>query len=101
MSRVCPVSGKGVLVGNNVSHANNKSKRRFLPNLQNASFFSDVLKQVVRLRITPRAIRTVELKGGIDGYLASKSLAKLSPELKPLKRALSRASERQAESTAV
>ena len=99
MSRVCPVSGKGVLVGNNVSHANNKSKRRFLPNLQNASFFSDALKQVVRLRITPRAIRTVELKGGIDGYLASQSLAKLSPELKPLKRALCRAIERKAEGT--
>ena len=91
MARVCPISGKRVMVGNNVSHANNKSKRRFLPNLQSASFFSDVMQRVIRLRVSARAIRTLERKGGIDGYLATTSAARLSPDLLPLKRSFEKA----------
>ncbi len=95
MSRVCPVSGKKVMTGNNVSHANNKNKRRFLPNLQQASFLSDRLNRVVRLRVTPRAIRTVERKGGIDAYLASTPVSRLSSKLLPLKRAYDKACARE------
>ena len=66
MSRRCNITGKGVLVGNNVSHANNKTKRRFLPNLQTTSLLSDALGQAVRVKLTPRAIRTIEINGGLD-----------------------------------
>lgn len=69
MSRKCELTGKAVLYGNNVSHANNKSSRRFLPNLQNASFLSEALGQIVRLRVTTNGIRSVESKGGLDSYL--------------------------------
>ena len=71
MARRCAITGKGVQVGNNVSHANNKTKRRFMPNLQETSLISDTLGQSVKLRLTVNAIRTVEHNGGIDAYLAS------------------------------
>ena len=64
MSRRCQITGKGVLTGNNVSHANNKTRRRFLPNLQETSLLSDVLGAPVRLRLSTRAIRTIEHNGG-------------------------------------
>ncbi|MBL8673402.1 MAG: 50S ribosomal protein L28 [Rhodospirillales bacterium] len=86
MSRRCELSGKGVQVGNNVSHANNKTKRRFLPNLQPASVLSDALGHAVRLRLTPRAIRTIEHNGGIDSYLLGTNTSKLTPEMKTLKK---------------
>src|SRR6266550_3939456 len=85
MARRCAITGKGVQVGNNVSHANNKTKRRFLPNLQQTSVLSDVLG-VVRLRITAAAIRTIEHKGGIDAFLRGTPDRKLSPEIRRLKR---------------
>ena len=69
MSRRCQITGKGVLSGNNVSHANNKTRRRFLPNLQDTSLLSDILGAPVRMRLCTRAIRTVEHNGGIDAYL--------------------------------
>jgi large subunit ribosomal protein L28 len=69
MSRRCQITGKGVLTGNNVSHANNRTRRRFLPNLQETSLLSDVLGIAVHMRLTTRAIRTIEQKGGIDAYL--------------------------------
>ena len=69
MSRRCQITGKGVLTGNNVSHANNRSRRRFLPNLQETSLLSDVLGLPVRMRLSTRAIRTIEHNGGIDAYL--------------------------------
>lgn len=65
MAKRCTITGKGVLVGNNVSHANNKTKRRFLPNLQETSLLSDVLG-MVRVRLSTNAIRTIEKNGGID-----------------------------------
>ena len=86
MSRRCVITGKGVQVGNNVSHANNKTKRRFLPNLQRGSVLSDALGHAVKLRLTTAAVRTIEHNGGIDAYLLSTPDAKLSTEAKRLKR---------------
>jgi large subunit ribosomal protein L28 len=91
MSRRCPISGKGVLTGNNVSHANNKSRRRFLPNLQETSLLSDVLGMSVHLRLTTRGIRTVEHNGGIDAYLLSVADSRLPPDIKALKRRIAKA----------
>ena len=85
MARKCPVTGKGVQVGHNVSHSNIKSKRRFLPNLQKISLLSDVLGPV-RLRLSAAAIRTIEKNGGIDAFLRGRSDSKLSPEIRRLKR---------------
>lgn len=73
MAKRCMVTGKGVLVGNNVSHANNKSKRRFLPNLQKATLFSDALGESLSLRLTPKGLRTIEHKGGLDAFLLGAS----------------------------
>ena len=66
MARRCAITGKGVQTGNNVSHANNKTRRRFLPNLQDTTLLSDALGQLVRLRLTTHAIRTIEHNGGLD-----------------------------------
>jgi large subunit ribosomal protein L28 len=77
MPRRCALSGKAVQYGNNVSHANNKTRRRFMSNLQVGS---------VRLRITPRGMKTIEHNGGIDAYLLGTNDSKLSPEMKVLKR---------------
>lgn len=96
MARRCAVTGKGVLSGNNVSHANNKTRRRFLPNLQESSFFSDVLGAQVRLRLTTNGIRTVEHNGGIDAYLLETPDRKLTVETIALKRRLERAKEKKA-----
>ena len=85
MARKCPVTGKGVQVGHNVSHSNVKTKRRFLPNLQTISLLSDVLGPV-RLRLSTAAIRTIEFKGGIDAFLKASSSPSLSPEMRRLKR---------------
>ena len=92
MSRRCPISGKAVLYGNNVSHANNKSRRRFLPNLQETSFMSESLGRMVRLRLSTNAIRTVEFHGGIDAYLVKASSLKLTPELIRLKKIIQKRS---------
>ena len=69
MSRVCELTGKTVMTGNNVSHAHNKTRRRFLPNLINATLLSDILGRSVSFRISTSALRTVEHNGGLDGYL--------------------------------
>ena len=96
MSRRCDVTGKGVLSGNNVSHANNKTRRRFLPNLQETSLVSDVLGVQVRMRLTTRAIRTIEHNGGIDAYLLGRPNSRLSPDILPLKRRIERAQAKRA-----
>ena len=95
MARKCPVTGKGVQVGHNVSHSNIKTKRRFLPNLQTISVLSDVLGPV-RLRLSAAAIRTVEFKGGIDAFLNGSSDSKLLPEMRRLKRRITTAAARKA-----
>jgi len=94
MARKCEISGRGVQVGNNVSHANNKTRRRFLPNLQVISLLSDALGGAVRLRLTPHAIRSIEVNGGLDAYLLSRSTAKLPPVARRLKRRIERAAEK-------
>ena len=91
MSRRCSITGKGVLTGNNVSHANNKTRRRFLPNLQETSFMSDVLGTTVRLRLTTRGIRTIEHNGGIDNFLLGTPDRRLPDEAQVLKRRIARA----------
>ncbi len=96
MSRRCQLTGKGVLTGNNVSHANNKSRRRFLPNLQDSSLLSDSLGASVSMRLSTRAIRTVEHNGGIDAFLMSTPNSKLPPEALVLKRRIARASAKKA-----
>jgi len=89
MSRRCVVSGKGVLTGNNVSHANNRTRRRFLPNLQDVSVVSDLLGRV-RLRVTTRGLKTIEHNGGLDSWLLSTNDSKLSDEARLLKRRLTK-----------
>ena len=86
MAFVCEICGKRPRVGNNVSHANNKTKRRFMSNLQVASVLSDVLGHSIRLRLTPRGIKTIEHNGGIDAYLLATNDSKLTPEMTVLKR---------------
>lgn len=100
MSRRCVITGKGVLVGNNVSHANNKTKRRFLPNLQAASVLSDALGHSVHLRLTTQAIRTIEHNGGIDAYLLDTPDAKLTAEARRLKRRVEQAKAKRGEAHA-
>lgn len=85
MSRRCMITGKAVMTGNNVSHANNKSRRRFLPNIQETSLFSEALNKWVSLKSTAAGLRTVEHKGGLDAYLAKTAATKLDPKLRALK----------------
>jgi large subunit ribosomal protein L28 len=94
MARRCAISGKGVMVGNNVSHANNKTKRTFRPNLQSATLMSDVLGAKVRLKVTTNGLRTIEHNGGLDAYLLSTGASKLTPEIRKLKRQIERAKAR-------
>jgi large subunit ribosomal protein L28 len=91
MARRCGITGKGVLTGNNVSHANNRTRRRFLPNLQETSFFSDVLGGQVRLRVSTHGIRTIEHNGGLDAFLLGTPDRKLPQEALTLKRRIERA----------
>jgi len=100
MSRRCQISGKGVLTGNNVSHANNKSRRRFLPNLQESSLLSDVLGFSVTMRLSTRAIRTVEHNGGIDAFLLGTPNSRLPADALTLKRRILRAQAKKAVATA-
>ena len=100
MARRCIISGKGVQVGHNVSHANNKTKRRFLPNLQRTSLLSDALGTSVRLRLSTRGIRTVEHNGGIDAYLLGTPDRKLDAEARRLKRRIAAAASRKGQSPA-
>ena len=86
MSRVCELSGKGVQYGHNVSHANNRTKRRFLPNLVNVTLISDSLGQSYRFRICANALRTVEHRGGLDAFLAKAADFELSQRARLLKR---------------
>jgi large subunit ribosomal protein L28 len=91
MSRRCAITGKGVQAGNNVSHSNIKSRRRFLPNLQINSLMSDLLQEPVRVRLSTHGLRTIEHKGGIDAYLLSTPADKLTVDLRKVKRRLVKA----------
>jgi large subunit ribosomal protein L28 len=86
MSRVCELTAKGRQVGNNVSHANNKTKRVFLPNLQNVTLISDTLGRSVKLRVSMNGLRSVEHVGGLDNWLIKTRAEKLSDRAAKLKR---------------
>jgi large subunit ribosomal protein L28 len=91
MSRRCEITGTGVLSGNNVSHANNKTRRRFLPNMQVSAVQSDALGTTVQMRLTPRGLATIEHKGGLDAFLMDTPDRKLTEVARGLKRRVLRA----------
>ena len=96
MARVCTVSGKKPHFGNNVSHANNKTRRRWQPNLQICSFPSEILGKAVSLRLTANGIRTVEHNGGLDAWLLDTPNSKLSETALKIKKQLAKAQARTA-----
>lgn len=96
MARRCTLTRKGVLTGNNVSHANNKTRRRFLPNIQSRRLFSETLGETVRLKIAASTLRTIEKRGGLDGYLLEAAEAELPRELVLLKRRVATAQDNRA-----
>jgi large subunit ribosomal protein L28 len=91
MSRRCELTGKSPMVGHNVSHANNKSKRRFLPNLNDVTLASEALGRSHRFRISAAALRTVDHRGGLDAFLAKAPDAELSAKALKLKREIAKA----------
>jgi large subunit ribosomal protein L28 len=90
MSRVCELTGKGPMVGNNSSHANNKTKRRYLPNLNDVTLQSEALGRGIKLRISAAALRSVDHRGGLDAYLAKAKDDELSPRALKVKKAISK-----------
>lgn len=90
MSRACELTGKAVQTGNNVSHANNKTRRRFLPNLVNVTLISETLEQNVRLRVSANALRSVEHRGGLDAFLAKADARELSTKARLLKKQIAK-----------
>ena len=86
MSKRCQITGKGVMSGNNVSHAKNRTRRKFLPNLQRTSMSSEILGRNVSLRISTSAIRTIEKHGGLDAFLLQARNAELADDARYLKR---------------
>jgi len=91
MARICELTGKGRQVGHNVSHANNKTKRTFLPNLQNVTLISDTLGEGVKLRVSTHGLRSVEHVGGLDNWLAKAGNDQLSLKVQRLKRKIAKA----------
>ena len=91
MSRVCELTGTGPMTGNTVSHANNKSRRRFLPNLNEVTLISDVLGQSFKLRVTAAALRSVDHRGGLDAYLAKAKDEELSAAALKIKKDIAKA----------
>ena len=94
MTRKCELTGKIVITGNNVSHANNKTKRRFIPNLQNVSLYSDRLEKKIKLKIATSTLRTVEKNGGIDSFLITTSSKNLSKTAKKFKKSITKLNEK-------
>lgn len=91
MSRVCELTGKGPMVGNNVSHANNRTRRRFLPNLNDVTLMSEVLGRGIKLRISAAALRTVDHRGGLDAFFAKAKDAELSDRALKVKKEIAKA----------
>ncbi len=91
MSKKCDISGTGVMSGNNVSHANNRNRRRFLPNLQVVSLLSEKLGRIFKLKVCAKTLRTIEHNGGLDAYLESTSNTKLSDEAIKIKKTIAKA----------
>ncbi len=86
MSRICELTGKGRMIGNNVSHANNKTKRVFLPNLQDVTLLSDALDRGFKFRVSTAGLRSVEHNGGLDNWLMKTSDTKLSDRARKVKK---------------
>ena len=86
MSRVCELTGKGPMTGNNVSHANNRTRRRFLPNLNDVPQQSETLGRGIKMRISAAALRTVDHRGGLDGFMAKAKDAELSASMLKVKK---------------
>jgi len=91
MSRRCELTGKGPMTGNNVSHANNKTRRRFLPNLTETALMSEALGRTFRLRVSSSALRTVDHRGGLDAFLAKAKDDDLSPNALKIKKEITKA----------
>jgi large subunit ribosomal protein L28 len=91
MGRRCVLTGKGVRYGNNVSHAENKTRRRFNANLQRTSVFSDALQTPVRLRVSTRALRSIEHVGGIDAFLLKATATDLGLEMRRMRKRIEKA----------
>ena len=91
MSRICELTGKGRQIGHNVSHANNKTKRVFLPNLQNVTLLSEKLERSFKFRVSTQGLRSVEHNGGLDNWLLKTSDSKLSPRALKVKREVAKA----------
>ncbi len=89
MSKRCELTGISPMKGHNVSHAKNKTKRRFLPNLKKVNFKSDILKKNIKLNVSKAALRTVDFKGGLDKYLLSAKNINLSKKVKKIKASIS------------
>ena len=91
MSKKCDITGTGVMSGNNVSHANNRNRRRFLPNLQVVSLLSEKLGRIFKLKVCSKTLRSIEHNGGLDAYLESTSNSKLSDEDIKIKKTIAKA----------
>lgn len=91
MSRVCELTGKGPMTGNNVSHANNKTRRRFLPNLNDVTLQSEILGRGIKMRISAAALRTVDHRGGLDGFMAKAKDTELSANALKVKKEIAKA----------
>ncbi|WP_018183423.1 50S ribosomal protein L28 [Kaistia granuli] len=96
MSRVCELTGKAVMTGNTVSHANNRARRRYLPNLVNVTLISDALGRSFKLRVSAYGLRSVEHRGGLDAFLAKADAKELSFRAATLKRAIAKKTEQDA-----
>ena len=94
MSRVCELTGKKPMVGNTVSHSNIKTKRRYLPNLVNVTVHSDAMGQSYSARVSAAALRTVDKRGGLDGYLAKAKDEQLSPKMLKVKKEIAKRAEK-------
>lgn len=97
MARRCDITGKGAMSGNNVSHAMNKTRRRFLPNVQNTRIMSDILGEWVRICVSTQGLRTIEHNGGLDAFLLGTPSRKLAPEARKIKRRIERVQARKAD----
>ena len=97
MSRVCEISGKSVMSGNNVSHAKNRTRRKFLPNLQNVKLYSKILDAFISMRICVRSLKTVEKNGGLDNYLMKSNNRDLAPEAQAIKNTILKADKNASE----
>ena len=91
MAKRCPITGKGVQSGNTVSHARNRKRCRFMPNLQSVSLLSEVLGNIVHLRVSSHGLRTIEHNGGLDNYLTSTPNSRLTEDAKSIKKRILRA----------